>query len=145
MLYFPLRAPLGAYSCWKGFMGRKKQDKAGTGTYSAESVEGQPYLSVVIPAYNEAARLPSTIDKVMGYLEGRDYPYEVLVVDDGSSDATADLVEQAVEKYVHLHLVRNPHRGKGFAVRTGMLKAKGRYILYSDADLSAPIEEIEKL
>jgi dolichyl-phosphate beta-glucosyltransferase len=121
------------------------RDKAGTNMHPAESMEEQPYLSVVIPAYNEASRLPSTLEKVMGYLQGRDYPYEVLVVDDGSSDNTADLVEQAVREHAHLRLVRNPHRGKGFAVRTGMLKAKGRFILYSDADLSAPIEEVEKL
>ena len=126
-------------------MEQAAEDNAATNSRSAEGKDVQPYLSVVIPAYNEAGRLPSTIDKVMRYLEGRDYPYEVLVVDDGSSDATADLVEQAAEKYANLHLVKNPHRGKGFAVRTGMLQAKGRYILYSDADLSAPIEEIEKL
>ncbi len=126
-------------------MGLKVQDKVDTSSHSAERQGGQLYLSVVIPAYNEASRLPLTISKVMGYLEGRDYPYEVLVVDDGSSDSTAQLVEQATRKHLHLHLVRNPHRGKGFAVRTGMLQAKGRYILYSDADLSAPIEEVEKL
>ena len=145
MLYFPLRALLGAYLCWKGIMGQTAQDKAATSSHSTERQDGQLYLSVVIPAYNEAARLPSTIDKVMGYLEGRDYTYEVLVVDDGSSDDTAQLVELASKEHSHLHLVRNPHRGKGFAVRTGMLQAKGRYILYSDADLSAPIEELEKL
>lgn len=104
-----------------------------------------PYLSVVIPAYNEAARLPTSLHKVLAYLEGCDYPYEVLVVDDGSTDATAQAVEQAASEHPHLELVRNPHRGKGFAVRTGMLKAKGEYILYSDADFSAPIEEVEKL
>ena len=126
-------------------MGQKEQDKAGKSANDGERQEGQPYLSVVIPAYNEASRLPSTIGKVMGYLAGRDYPYEVLVVDDGSTDATSEIVDQATEKYPHLYLVKNPHRGKGFAVRTGMLQAKGHYILYSDADLSAPIEEVEKL
>lgn len=105
----------------------------------------EPYLSVVIPAYNEAARLPTTVQKVMSYLEGQDYTYEVLVVDDGSEDNTADIVAEASSEHQHLSVIRNPHRGKGFAVRTGVLAANGRYILYSDADLSAPIEEVEKL
>jgi glycosyltransferase involved in cell wall biosynthesis len=105
----------------------------------------EPYLSVVIPAYNESVRLPSTLDKVMRYLEGRDYPYEVLIVDDGSTDRTRDIVTAATSQHERLELIANPHRGKGYAVRTGVLRARGRYILYSDADLSAPIEEVEKL
>ena len=109
------------------------------------------YLSVVIPAYNESARLPDSLQKVLEYLESRDYPYEVLVVDDGSADNTADLAEDFVKNAVirdpnsHIKVIRNPHRGKGYAVRTGMLAAQGRFILYSDADFSAPIEEVEKL
>ncbi|HYO50812.1 MAG TPA: dolichyl-phosphate beta-glucosyltransferase [Chloroflexia bacterium] len=105
----------------------------------------EPFLSVVIPAYNEATRLPVTLERVMQYLEGRDYTYEVLVVDDGSEDSTADIVDEVAARHPNLGVVRNPHRGKGYAVRTGMLKARGRFILYSDADFSAPIEEIEKL
>lgn len=105
----------------------------------------QPYLSVVIPAYNEASRLPSSLTTVMHYLEGCNYTYEVLVVDDGSDDDTADLVEQMGGDHPHVRAIRNPHRGKGFAVRTGMLAATGRFVLYSDADFSAPIEEVEKL
>jgi len=81
----------------------------------------------------------------MRYLEGRSYPYEVLVVDDGSTDRTRDIVTAATSRHEHLELIANPHRGKGYAVRTGVLRARGRYILYSDADLSAPIEEVEKL
>ncbi|HYP40583.1 MAG TPA: dolichyl-phosphate beta-glucosyltransferase [Chloroflexia bacterium] len=105
----------------------------------------EPFLSVVIPAYNEATRLPTTLERVMQYLQGRDYTYEVLVVDDGSEDSTADIVEEVAANYPNLGVVRNPHRGKGYAVRTGMLRARGRFLLYSDADFSAPIEEIEKL
>ena len=105
----------------------------------------EPFLSVVIPAYNESHRLPATLSKVMAYLEARDYSYEVLVVDDGSDDTTCDVVDKLAAEHPHLQLVRNPHRGKGYAVRTGMLRAVGHYILYSDADFSAPIEEIEKL
>jgi glycosyltransferase involved in cell wall biosynthesis len=112
---------------------------------AAAGTDPGPYLSVVIPAYNEAARLPSTLARVMEYMQGCDYAYEVLVVDDGSEDSTAALVEEMAANHPHLEAVRNPHRGKGYAVRTGMLKARGRYILYSDADFSAPIEEVEKL
>jgi glycosyltransferase involved in cell wall biosynthesis len=111
----------------------------------AENRAQEPYLSVVIPAYNEASRLPATLDKVMSYLEGCTYTYEVLVVDDGSEDRTADIVEEIAASHPYLTAIRNPHRGKGYAVRTGMLRATGRFILYSDADLSAPIEEVEKL
>jgi glycosyltransferase involved in cell wall biosynthesis len=108
-------------------------------------------LSVVIPAYNESARLPDSLQKVVDYLETKDYPYEVIVVDDGSADDTASLAEQFIEQttlrtpHSALRIIRNPHRGKGYAVRTGMLAATGRYILYSDADFSAPIEEVDKL
>ena len=105
----------------------------------------EPYLSVVVPAYNEASRLPLTLTKLMKYLESRDYIFEVLVVDDGSEDRTADIVEEMAAQHPDLQGVRNPHRGKGYAVRTGMLQANGRFILYSDADFSAPIEEVEKL
>src|SRR5437868_7056586 len=111
----------------------------------------ESFLSVVIPAYNESARLPDSLQKVLDYLETRDYPYELIVVDDGSADNTADIAEDFIKKAEIGHpqsgirVIRNPHRGKGYAVRTGMLAAQGRYILYSDADLSAPIEEVEKL
>src|SRR4051812_5898378 len=105
----------------------------------------QPYLSVVIPAYNEASRLPTTLLKVMEYLEGCNYTYEVIVVDDGSDDRTVEVAEKFGAEHDHLQVIRNPHRGKGYTVRTGMLAAKGRYVLFSDADLSAPIEEVSKL
>lgn len=112
---------------------------------------GSIYLSVVIPAYNESSRLPESLKKVIAYLETKDYAYEVIVVDDGSADDTAPLAEQYAEDTKlrnpdsKLRIIRNPHRGKGYAVRTGMLEAKGTYILYSDADFSAPIEEVDKL
>ena len=111
--------------------------------------EEKPYLSVVIPAYNEQARLPTTLDKVSQYLTRQPYVSELILVDDGSSDDTAALADEAAQRMgegrTDLRVIRNPHRGKGFAVRTGVLEARGRYILYSDADLSAPIEEVEKL
>lgn len=101
-------------------------------------------LSIVIPAYNEERRLPATLDRIAAYLDRSPVPVvEILVVDDGSSDGTAALVEA---RGGIVRLVRNPgNRGKGYAVRNGMLAAKGDWILSTDADLSAPIEELEKL
>ncbi len=105
-------------------------------------------LSIVIPAYNEESRLPSTLDAILGYI--RRSPYadsaELLVVDDGSSDGTAALVEQYRARFPRVILLRNPgNRGKGYSVRHGMLKASGQWRLFTDADLSAPIEELDSL
>lgn len=104
-------------------------------------------LSIVIPAYNEERRLPQTLRRVLDWLaKGNFRFYELIVVDDGSRDGTARMVEEFAQTDPSLRLVRNPgNRGKGYAVRNGILEAKGDWILYSDADLSTPIEEIEKL
>jgi glycosyltransferase involved in cell wall biosynthesis len=100
-------------------------------------------LSIVIPAYNEQARLPATLETVAAYMAAADFAFsEIIVVDDGSRDGTAALVERNPA----IRLLRNPgNRGKGYTVRHGMLAAKGEWILYTDADLSAPIGELEKL
>jgi glycosyltransferase involved in cell wall biosynthesis len=104
-------------------------------------------ISIVIPAYNEEARLPSTLDKVIGYLERKQFAFsEILVVDDGSKDGTAESVEARRATAPCLRLLRNPgNRGKGYSVRHGMLEAKGEWVLFTDADLSAPIEELDRL
>ncbi|MEQ1947504.1 MAG: dolichyl-phosphate beta-glucosyltransferase [Bryobacteraceae bacterium] len=104
-------------------------------------------LSIVIPAYNEERRLPSTLDGVLNWLNQSPYQdVEVLVVDDGSGDGTADLVRKYAAADARVRLVQNPgNRGKGYAVRHGMQQATGEWILFSDADLSAPIEELPKL
>ncbi len=105
-------------------------------------------LSIIIPAYNEEKRLPSTLDRVLGYLGGnqRYSNVEILVVDDGSKDGTVEVVNRYRERAACIQLVSNPgNRGKGYAVRNGMLKAKGEWRLFTDSDLSSPIEEIEKL
>ena len=104
-------------------------------------------LSIVIPAYNEERRLPATLDIIFNWLDGSPYgDAEVLVVDDGSTDSTAATVENRATQEPRLVLVQNPgNRGKGFAIRHGMLQAKGDWILFSDADLSAPIDELPKL
>jgi glycosyltransferase involved in cell wall biosynthesis len=101
-----------------------------------------------VPAYNEEQRLPSTLDALLGYLRQHpDYaPWEVIVVNDGSKDGTAALVQAKTVYEPNLRLLENPgNRGKGYSVRHGMLKAQHDWVLFSDADLSAPIEELPKL
>ncbi len=105
-----------------------------------------PELSVVIPAYNEARRLPATLDRIEGYLTGRRLNAEVIVVDDGSTDATAQVVKSRAARWPALKLVSAPKNGgKGSAVQRGMAAASGSYRLFTDADLSVPIEELDKL
>jgi dolichyl-phosphate beta-glucosyltransferase len=100
-----------------------------------------PALSVVIPAFNEAQRLPPTLEKIQRHLAGRPQEFEILVVDDGSADATAEVAARAGAT-----VLRNEgNRGKGYSVRRGMLHAKGARRLMTDADLSTPIEELERL
>jgi dolichyl-phosphate beta-glucosyltransferase len=103
-----------------------------------------PRWSVVIPAYNEAQRLPPYLERVVAYFEGRDEPYEIVVVDDGSTDGTADVVEARRLGAVRVLRLR-PNMGKGAAVRTGMLAARGAYRLFADADGATPIEELKRL
>ena len=103
-------------------------------------------LSIVIPAYNEARRLPEALGRILAYLRERKAVAEVVVVDDGSSDPTATIVEEWRAHFPRLRLIRNDrNRGKGFSVRRGMIEARGRVVLFTDADLSAPIEEADKL
>lgn len=104
-------------------------------------------LSVIIPAYNEQERLPATLDIVAGYLDGRRLSFaEIIVVNDGSGDGTADAAKAMMARDSRVRLLENPgNRGKGYAVRHGMREARGEWILFTDADLSAPIEELDKL
>jgi dolichyl-phosphate beta-glucosyltransferase len=102
--------------------------------------------SIVIPAYNEENRLGQTLDKVLAYLREQTWDAEVIVVNDGSCDKTAEIVRSFAQTNPAVRLVENPgNRGKGYSVRHGMLSARGEVIVFSDADLSAPIEEIPKL
>jgi glycosyltransferase involved in cell wall biosynthesis len=100
-------------------------------------------LSVVIPAYNEALRLPATLARVREHLEGRGIKHEILVVDDGSSDDTSGVARAAAGAVRVLR--HQPNRGKGYAVRQGMLAATGALRLMTDADLSTPIDELARL
>ena len=99
-----------------------------------------PFLSVVVPAYNEENRLGPTLERIKEYLGQQDYTSEIVVVDNASQDRTIEVAEAA-----GVRVLEEPRRGKGAAVRTGLIAAKGDYVLFSDADLSTPIEEIEKL
>jgi dolichyl-phosphate beta-glucosyltransferase len=109
-------------------------------------VNGTPELSIVIPAYNEELRLPASLQKIAAYVRERRPDTEVLVVDDGSVDRTAALAESWRDRLPRLRVLSNgTNRGKGFSVRHGSLEALGRIVLFSDADLSSPIEEAEKL
>jgi len=103
-----------------------------------------PELSVVIPAYNEAARLTPTLGRLREWLANAGFRYEIVVVDDGSTDATAEIARAAAGDSLFL-LRHAPNRGKGYAVRRGMLAATGARRLMTDADLSTPIEELPKL
>jgi glycosyltransferase involved in cell wall biosynthesis len=103
-------------------------------------------LSIIIPAFNEERRLPQSLERVRSFLNSRPGSNEVIVVDDGSTDGTAQLVEKMSADWPELRLLKNPgNRGKGYSVRHGMLEAVGEVVLFTDADLSAPIEEADKL
>ncbi len=105
-----------------------------------------PTHTIVIPAYNESARLGATLEKVLAYVHAQGWNAEVLVVNDGSRDNTAEIVRTHAAKDPTLRLIENPgNRGKGYSVRNGMLHAQGQIVLFSDADLSSPIEEAPKL
>ena len=103
-----------------------------------------PSLSVVIPAFNEAGRLPKSLARLRDWLAGSPYRHEIVVVDDGSTDGTAEAARQAGGEALVL-LRHQPNRGKGYAVRRGMLAATGERRLMTDADLSTPIEELPRL
>jgi len=105
-----------------------------------------PTYSIVIPAYNESSRLGATLEKVLAYVHEQRWDAEVIVVNDGSRDNTAEIIGAFAAKDPALRLVENPgNRGKGYSVRNGMLNARGQTVLLTDADLSSPIEEAPKL
>jgi dolichyl-phosphate beta-glucosyltransferase len=104
-------------------------------------------ISIIVPAYNEQVRLPDTLRRVAKYLEDSGWSFhEILIVDDGSTDGTVAAGEEFAAGSANVRVLRNPgNRGKGYSVRHGMLEARGEWRLFTDADLSTPIEELEKL
>lgn len=105
-----------------------------------------PELTIVIPSFNEELRLPASLERIARYIREKRPNTEVIVVDDGSQDKTAAVAESWKDRIPTLRVLSNgTNRGKGFSVRNGSLDAKGKIVLFTDADLSAPIEEAEKL
>jgi len=103
-----------------------------------------PFLSIIIPAHNEEKRLPRTLEQVFAFLQKQTYASEVIVVENGSSDRTLELAMQFIKEHSNLVVIQERNKGKGNAVRRGMLAARGDYRFICDADLSMPIEDLEK-
>jgi dolichyl-phosphate beta-glucosyltransferase len=103
------------------------------------------YLSIIIPAYNEEKRIKNTLEKILDYLSTRNYTCEIILIDDGSTDRTSDKAREII-KGDRLVIIKNPvNMGKGYSVKNGILSSKGEILLFSDADLSTPIEELDKI
>ncbi len=103
-----------------------------------------PLLSLIIPAYNEGERLPTTLPSVFEFLEAQPYSFEILIVNNNSRDNTGKIAREFAATRPYLHVIDEMTQGKGAAVRTGMLAAKGEYLFMADADFSMPVEEIAK-
>jgi dolichyl-phosphate beta-glucosyltransferase len=111
----------------------------------SDRIEASVYLSIVIPAYNEEKRIGPSLEKILGYLKTKPFVSEVIVVDDGSRDKTTEVAAAALEGRVPFRIVRlDANHGKGYAVKAGVLASAGQVILFTDADLSTPIEELDK-
>lgn len=109
------------------------------------SEEKIPFLTVIIPAYNEEKRIGQSLKEIYKFLKTKDYTWEILVVDDGSKDKTIEVSKESVPE-ANIRIEKNPvNMGKGATIKNGMLLAKGKYRLFSDADLSTPIEELDKM
>lgn len=120
--------------------------RTGEDRIGSASVNGQTKYSIVIPAFNENARIPATLEAVVQCLRSRGWQAEVIVVNDGSTDRTAQVVRDFMQNAPEVRLLENPgNRGKGFSVRNGVLQSHGEVVLFTDSDLSAPIEEAERL
>lgn len=103
------------------------------------------FISVVIPAYNEEKQIGNALARIKDYLTEKGKPFEIIVVDDGSSDKTVEITRKVLADKNFILLRNKENRGKGYSVRRGILISQGKYVLFSDADLSTPIEELEKL
>jgi glycosyltransferase involved in cell wall biosynthesis len=109
-------------------------------------VNKSPRYSIVIPAFNESGRIPATLESILACIRSRGWQAEVIVVNDGSTDSTAQVVREVARRAPEVRLVENPgNHGKGYSVRNGMMQAQGDVVMFTDSDLSAPIEEAELL
>jgi len=106
-------------------------------------MDQQPLLSIIIPAYNEENRLPKSLDSIVAFVAQQAYPIEVLIVENGSRDRTTEIAEAYAQKHPFIHVLHST-KGKGAAVRAGMMAGKGRYLFMCDSDLSMPIDEVRK-
>jgi glycosyltransferase involved in cell wall biosynthesis len=119
------------------------ETSVGTGFVGPED-RGLPIVSIVVPAFNEARRIAETVQKIDDFIRRSPLALELIIVDDGSTDNTAEIVRKLPAR--RLRLIQNKqNHGKGYTVRQGVLAASGKYVLFTDADLSAPIEELNKL
>ena len=121
-----------------------QEKETNTNPQTQPETGGQPRLSVVIPVYNETRRLATSVPTILSYFEAQPYSYELVIVDDGSSDGTADLARKLFASVKNLRVIESrPNRGKGHAVKVGMLAARGKTRLFCDADLSTPLNELD--
>jgi glycosyltransferase involved in cell wall biosynthesis len=142
----------GVIPCISG-RGKEQESQGGDGDVTDEpksnygaSNGGEPRYSFVIPAFNESGRIPATLSSVLGCIRAHGWDAEVIVVNDGSTDSTAEVVRAFAQTAPEVRLIENPgNRGKGYSVRAGMLEARGGVVLFTDSDLSAPIEEAVRL
>ena len=106
----------------------------------------EPFLTIVVPAFNESSRLRSSLGNIRSYVESKPFSLEVIVVDDGSSDRTRDLLAEFGKHFPALRVLLNEqNHGKGYTVRRGVLEARGEIVAFADADLSAPVEDVDQL
>jgi glycosyltransferase involved in cell wall biosynthesis len=125
---------------------RVEREPVTTFTSATKSSQLNPQLTIIVPSYNEELRLPDSLEKIAAYLRASNRSTEVIVVDDGSADRTAEVAASFADRIPNLRVVENgENRGKGYSVRHGMQEARGEIVLFTDADLSAPIEEADKL
>lgn len=111
----------------------------------SSSTSKMPYLSVIIPSYNEQRNFQrGVLDQVLSYLQKQSYTWEIILTDDGSTDGTLELLRRFAEHSSQIHVLNNDHAGKGPTVQAGMLAAKGQWRLFTDFDQSTPISEVEK-
>lgn len=120
--------------------------RAFPGSGCVQEIKEQASVSIIIPAYNEAYRLPRTLENVVRYLQTKPFPFEIIVVDDHSTDGTPEILQQLQGRWRQLKVLRNDrNRGKGYSVRRGVLEAQHDYVLFTDSDLSTPITEMDRL